>query len=57
MIEMIDLRSLKKTVMRDYPEDSPIRKIIMAQPDTMPKSEFIIKSMDWAILIPVKREA
>jgi hypothetical protein len=54
-MEMVDMRKLKRDVMRDFPEDAPIRIVILAQPDTLPKNEFIIKAMDWMLLIPTKK--
>jgi hypothetical protein len=54
-MEMADLRPMKKLVRRDFPEDSPYRKLVLAQPDKMPRDEFIIKAMDWVLLLPERR--
>jgi hypothetical protein len=55
-MEMVDLRGLKRTVRRDFPEDAPIRKVILSQPDTLPMNEFVIKAQDWFFLIPNKND-
>jgi hypothetical protein len=54
-MEMVDIRSLKKMIRRDYPEDAPIRKVILSEPDEMPKYEYAIKLTVWFKLIPVKK--
>jgi hypothetical protein len=31
------------------------RKVVLAQPDKMPRDEFIIKAMDWVLLLPERK--
>jgi hypothetical protein len=54
-MEMVDIRPLKRTVRRDFPEGSLYRKVVLAQPDKMPRDEFIIKAMDWVLLLPERK--
>jgi hypothetical protein len=54
-MDLVDLRPLKKLVRRDFPEGSPYRKLVLAQPDKLPKDEFIIKAMDWVLLLPERK--
>lgn len=51
-MEMVDLRPLKKIVRCDYSRDTPIRKVILSEPDELPKDEYAIKLMVWWKLIP-----
>jgi hypothetical protein len=37
-MDLVDLRPLKKLVRRDFPEGSPYRKLVLAQPDKLPKN-------------------
>jgi hypothetical protein len=55
-MEMIDIRSLKKIVRRDYPKDAPISIVVLSEPDHLPKDEYAIKLMVWFKLIPVMKE-
>jgi len=50
-MEMVDITGLKRTVMRDYPEDAPIR-VILLEPDQLPKDEYAVKLSVWLKLIP-----
>jgi len=51
-MEVIDLRPLKRTVRRDYSKDTPIRQLILSEPDELPKDEYAIKLMVWMKLLP-----
>lgn len=55
-MEMINLRALKRSIRQNYPEDAPIRKVVLSEPDEIPKDEYAIKMMVWFKLIPVKGE-
>jgi len=53
-MEMINIRSLKEKIMRDYPEEAPIRQVILSEPDELPINEYAMKMLVWFKLIPVK---
>lgn len=51
----VKIHSLKRMVQRDYPENAPIRKLILSEPDEIPIEEYAIKMSVWLKLLPVKR--
>lgn len=51
---MIDIRSLKLSVQRDFPADSIIRQMILSEPDEIPIGEYVIKVPMWFKLMRVK---
>ena len=45
--DIVDIRPLKRLVQREYSEDSPYRRLILDQPDTMNRDEYVLKLADW----------
>jgi hypothetical protein len=41
--ETVSLVELKQTVKEVLPDDSPLRAAILAEPDTMPRAEAVVK--------------
>jgi len=42
--ETVSLVELKQTVKEVLPDDSPVRAAILAEPDTMPRAEAVVKA-------------
>ena len=55
MTEYIDMRSLKERAwtLKD-PALKTIREVLISQPDTMSKEEYLAKAGDWLRLIEIK---
>ena len=55
MTEHIDMRSLKERAftLKD-PSLRTLREVLIAQPDTMTKEEYLTKAGDWLRLLEIK---
>jgi len=51
----VDIRSVKKQA-RNLPKRHPARILILAQPDKMPKNEYIHMMVDWFLLLKIPRK-
>ena len=47
----IGIRSLKHLVVSAFPEDHPLRTVILAEKDDLPSSEFLAKMDVWLVLL------
>ena len=55
MTEQIDMRPLKERALTlKDPSLRTIREMILSQPDTMSKEEFLVKAGDWLRLLEIK---
>ena len=55
-MDVVNITNLKAIVRRYYSEDDPIRKVILLEPDEMPRAEYLCKLMVWVKLIPSLQE-
>lgn len=49
----IDIRTLKSFVLQHFPNDSPIRNVILAERETLGPQEFLAKMDTWLKLLKV----
>lgn len=55
MTEHIDMRPLKERAFAlKEPTLRTIREVLISQPDTMSKEEFLVKAGDWLRLMEIK---
>jgi len=47
----IGIRPLKELVLSAFPEDHPLRTVILAEKDDLPPSEFLAKLNVWLVLL------
>jgi len=47
----IGIRPLKDLVVSAFPEDHPLRTVILAEKDELPPSEFVAKMEVWLVLL------
>jgi len=47
----IGIRLLKELVVSAFPEDHPLRTVILAEKDDLPASEFLAKMNVWLVLL------
>ncbi len=45
------MRRLKELVLARFPEDHPLRQVILAEKDLLTQSEFLAKMEVWAVLL------
>jgi hypothetical protein len=53
MTDLVDLRPLKLKALK---LKDPVRTIILAQPDSMGKADYLLKAGDWLRLLEIKEE-
>jgi hypothetical protein len=49
--ELVSLRELKELAVRHLNASSPLRKLILSQPDELPRSVALSKIPDFALLL------
>lgn len=47
----LEMRPLKDLVLTRFPEDHPLREVILAEKDLLTPSEFVVKMEIWAVLL------
>ena len=63
--QRVPLGDVKAIARRELPRDSPLRKLLLAQPESLPVDVFLARVDDWLSLLemgrctakPVEREA
>lgn len=49
--KMISVRPLKELVLSKFPDDHPLREVILAEKDHIAAEEFVVKMEVWAVLV------
>ena len=50
---MVDIRSLKSLVSKEFSKDSPLREVLLAERDSLETEEFLAKLEIWLTLLRI----
>ena len=51
LLEKVDIRTIKELARKHFPQGSKFRMVVEAEPDWVPRGEFIGKILPWDLLI------